>query len=271
MISCTLSFYKHICRGISLCCSYISKEDSSMSPSIQTPGILEAKKDTEESNAAQMTISSDKLLMKSSDEGTTKMEIDGLSSADDCMRNKKCQTQMSSSSNVNDDISGDGYAFKGRSVSCSTGIITYMTTDCVGVKSSFEIKNSFESHNTPIRSEASSLEIADSLDKDTFMLSAGSTEKTQLMAPLITFSRRYKRKRNREGPDTRGKFLMEDTKHSTVTKCGNSTCGETSSAEAACREGCSVGHASDLKQPVVVHDTCDMVCQIENKVCCLHA
>lgn len=230
---------------------------------MRTSSILEAKKDIEESNDAQMAISSDKLLMKSSEEGASKRDVDGLSSTDDCLQNKKCHTQMSSSSIVNPDISVDDRYFEGRT--------TNMTADSIGVKSCFEGKSSFESHDTPLRSETSSLDIADSLDKDTFISSGVSAEKTQLIAPLITFSRRCKRKRNTEGPDTRGKFLLEDRKHSIVTKCSNSACRDTSSSEAPYRKGCSIGHSSNLEHPAVFHDTSAMVCQIESKVCFLRA
>ncbi|POO03017.1 Octamer-binding transcription factor [Trema orientale] len=256
----------HICQGTSLCCSYINKQDSSTSPSIETSSILAAKKDIEESNTAQMTISSDKLLMKSSDECTSKGYLDGVSSSDDCLQNRMCHTQMISTANVNDDVLGDDHYLEGTLVSSLMGATTNATTESAGVKSFFEGKKGFESHDTPLRSETSSLDITDSLDKDTFILSSDLAEKTQLMAPLITFSRRSKRKRNTEGPDTQGKFSLEDRKHSLVTKCSNSACGDTSSSEAAYGKGCFIDHLLELKRPAAIHDTSGLVCQIENRI-----
>ncbi|PON45470.1 Octamer-binding transcription factor [Parasponia andersonii] len=256
----------HICQGTSLCCTYINKQDSSTSPSIETSSILAEKKYIEESNTAQMTVSSDKLLMKSSDECTSKADLDGESSADDCLQNRTCHTQMISTVNGNDDVLGDDHYLKGTLVSSLMGATTNTTTESAGVKSFFEGKKGFESHDIPLRSETSSLDITDSLDKDTFILSSDLADKTPLMAPLITFSRRCKRKRNTEGTDTQGKFSLEDRKHALVTKCSNSACGDTSSSEAAYGKGCSINHVLDLKRPAAIHDTSGLVCQIENRI-----
>ncbi|XP_062084236.1 uncharacterized protein LOC133790580 [Humulus lupulus] len=256
---------EHICQGISLCSTCINKQDSSTSSSVQMSSLLEAKKDIEESDAAEKTLSSDKLLMKSSDESISEKDVDVPSSAEDCSQNKTCHTPMSSSSDVIADISGDNRCFEGRLASNLVGTTANKSMVSVGLKSSLEVKSSFESHDTPLRSETSSLEIADSVDKGKFISSTGSAEKAPSMAPLITFSRRYKRKRN-DSPDTQGKFSLEDRKHSVVSKCSNSACGDTSSSEAAHRKGCSIDQSSELKPPAGVNDTSDLICQIENKV-----
>ncbi|KAM6577262.1 hypothetical protein CsatB_029099 [Cannabis sativa] len=255
---------EHICQGISLCSTCINKQDSSASSPVQVSSLLEAKIHIEESNAAEKTLSSDKLLMKSSDESIPKREGGVPSSAEDCLRNKTCHTQMNSSCDVITDISGDNRCVEGRLASYLTGTTANTSTNSAGVKSSLEVKSSFETHDTLLKSETSSLEIADSVDKDMLISSNGSAEKALSMAPLLTFSRRCKKKR-KDSPDTHGNFLLEDRKHSLASKCSNSASGDTSS-KAAHRKGCSIDHSSELKPPASVNDTSDLVCETENKV-----
>lgn len=242
--------FKHTCRERSLC-SCINKQDSTTSSSAQKVNRLKAEKAIEKPNNTPMTLHSDEDI---SEKGRV-----GLSSLNDCLQNKSCHAQTGSSSSVNADIIGDNGYFEGRLVFCSRGTVTDTTADSFGLKPSFERKSNFESHDTPPRSNASSLKITESLDKDKATALCSDSEKTKLMGPLITFSRRCKRKRNIEGADS---------KCSLGAKWSDSACGKTSLCEPANKKSCSIGRATDFKPPEQFHDTSEMGCQTENKVCC---
>ncbi|KAL5538838.1 hypothetical protein UlMin_045137 [Ulmus minor] len=250
---------KRICQGRGLCCRCMNKQDSSTSQTIQKCSRIEESKEIEEADTTQMTINCDELSMRNSDKGMFERDADGFSSMDNCLENNLCHTQKGSSSSVNIDTCGDNDHSERTLVSYSSGSATKTPTDSVGLKPSIKRESICEYDDISLTSGTSNLENADSVSKDKFTIGGDSAWETKFAAPLITFSRTYKRKRDRCGPVTQKKVVLEDGNCTVITKKSDSAYGNDTSCEADCNKGHSTSHVPNSK-PLMEIQGADLTC-----------
>lgn len=130
---------------------------------------------------------------------------------------------------------------KERLSSDSTGTATNLIIDVIGLQLSLERRDGLDcdADSSCILKTLTS-EKHDSLAENNNTVCGGLVKETRSTAPLITFSRKNKRK-------------MEDKSGSLVNKY---------------QKGCSKGHETDSKPAAEVDDTSYSSCLIEGKVCC---
>ncbi|XP_068316832.1 uncharacterized protein [Pyrus communis] len=214
---------------------------------------LEDKKQVKVSEPRQLTINSHKFLT-SLNEGPSERDAYGSSSMDLSLENKSSHQKVGSSSNTNSEALVDDSNVGGRLVCRLTGNATEMTTDFVRPKSSsssFERKSGSKCVGISLRLNVSNLEDTDSLSKNKVDNSCGdSAVQTKSTAPLITFCRRKKRRKDTDKSDIQRKSVPVENNCSLVTKLSNSVCANAASCDETSPENCSVNHETDLKHSI---------------------
>ncbi|KAK9291653.1 hypothetical protein L1049_019602 [Liquidambar formosana] len=221
---------KRMPRGKRLCLSCIGRQDSSASQPIRESSRLKAKKNIEGSDMRQMTLRSHKLiLMKSPSEGASE-EKRGFFSTGLSSERKSSNIEIASCSYMNSGSPCNDGRTERSVASQSVVMDTKKSLEFVGTKTSSEINCSSRCTGASVL-KTSNLESTDSLSKDKCIdICRDALLQTKLTTPLITFSRRFKRKKDADGIDTQSKLLVEGKYNSLVTKLGNSGYGTTFSA-----------------------------------------
>lgn len=255
----------YISHGKRQCCGSIIQKDSLTSQPLQKSSRLKAKKNIEGYDSSEMRVSSNKsFLMRSSGEGSVK-DSAGPSSEDIVPDNKFGHIQMVSCSNVNSSTTCDHNYSEGILLCKSMGLDTEKSSDFVSLKSSFVTKCSFACDDVSSGLKLSNLEDTDSLCKATSSNCSDAVGPTKLTTPFITFSRRYKRKKEMDGDNRQGKSLFEEKK-CTFGKWSNCANGN-AHGRATCNKACLVDHAADTSQSKEVPDSRRSYCQNKDKVC----
>lgn len=120
-------------------------------------------------------------------------------------------------------------------------------SDIVNLKSSTERRCSSECMDASELKKVNSEE-TDILSEDKSGLLCGNVVAETRLSPMITFSRRSKRKKNVDGTNIQSKSLVGEDKCTLLTKEVNSAYGTTSTYEAVPGKGCSGDLSTDLKQ-----------------------
>jgi hypothetical protein len=210
-----------------------------------------------------MRVSSNKsFLMRSPGEGSGK-DTAGPSSEDIVSDNKFGHIQMVSCSNVNSSTACDHNYSEGILLPKSMGLDPEKSSDFVSLKSSFVTKCSFACDDVSSGLKLSNLEDTDCKTKSSNCSDAVGP--TKLTTPFITFSRRYKRKKEMDGNGRQEKSLFEEKKCSLFGKWSNCANGN-AHGRATCNKDCLVDHAADISQSKEVPDSRRLYCQNKDKV-----
>lgn len=121
--------------------------------------------------------------------------------------------------------------------------------ECIGTS----VPKNVDSEETELLSNAKSGKVNSEetglLSKEkSSILCSNTVRETRSASPLITFSRRSKRKKNVDGTDTQTQSLAGEKNCSLATKGSNSTYSTTSMCEEAPSKGCSADLLTDLQQ-----------------------
>lgn len=150
-------------------------------------------------------------------------------------------------------LGDDGYV--GRRLVSQKGNVT----DSVSYEppsSSYERKNSSGCDGSSLRLNTSNLEDTDSFSEVKLENSSGDLAvQTKWKTPLLTFCRRYKRKKGIDESDIQSKSLAVENNCSVITKSNNYACANTTSCEAISLESFSLDHGADLNP---CREVCDM-------------
>ncbi|XP_062144435.1 uncharacterized protein LOC133851854 isoform X3 [Alnus glutinosa] len=245
------------------CCRSIIQKDSSTSQPLQKSSRLKAKKNIEGYDSSEMRVSSNKsFLMRSPGEGSGK-DTAGPSSEDIVSDNKFGHSQMVSCSNVNSSTACDHNYSEGILLPKSMGLDPEKSSDFVSLKSSFVTKCSFACDDVSSGLKLSNLEDTDCKTKSSNCSDAVGP--TKLTTPFITFSRRYKRKKEMDGSGRQEKSLFEEKKCSLFGKWSNCANGN-AHGRATCNKDCLVDHAADISQSKEVPDSRRLYCQNKDKI-----
>lgn len=245
-----LSLSKHAHHGKRLCCDCIKQQDSSTSQSVRKSCRMKAKKCIEGSDMEQMTIDShESLLIRSPGEGTSGKDTVGLSSIDASLDNKSSNIQIGSCSNKNSTLTfDDGYS-GGRLVSQSRGMDPGKSLEVISLEPSFKRNCNSSCNNSLCLLNTSKVEATDSISKDKPPNMSGDSHKQSKSTTLfITFSRRYKRKKEIDGADTQKNLILQEKDCSLLTKWSDSAYGNNCPFEAAAsHKSCSGDQLTDSK------------------------
>ncbi|GAV79526.1 hypothetical protein CFOL_v3_22991 [Cephalotus follicularis] len=216
----SLKFSHHGIRS----CGYCNKQQgSATSKPVQKSCEIKAKKCIEASDVEQMAIDShDSFLTRSPGEGTSGKNTVELSPVDVLLENKSSHVHIESSSNVNPASTFDDGHSRGRLASRSKEIDSGKSLEVISLE-------------LPSHSKDKSPKISSDLH-----------EQSKSKTLFITFSRRYKRKKDLDGPDTQNKLLLQEKDCSSLTKCNNSAYGIYGSCEAEPHKRCSGDQSRDL-------------------------
>lgn len=150
-------------------------------------------------------------------------------------------------------LGDDGYV--GRRLVSQKGNVS----DSVGYEpppSSYERKNSSGCDVSSLRLNTSNLKDTDSFSEVKLEnLSGDLAVETKWRTPLLTFCRRYKRKKEMDESDIHSKSLTVENNYSVITKSNNYACANTTSCEAISLESFSLDHGADLNP---CREVCDM-------------
>uniref|UniRef100_A0A5B7C4V4 Myb-like domain-containing protein n=1 Tax=Davidia involucrata TaxID=16924 RepID=A0A5B7C4V4_DAVIN len=232
------SSLKRIRRGKRLCTGCIKQQDSSISLQVRKSNRLNETKHTEESVMRQVTPHSHTFLMGSPGEGSPHKDSGGPFSKDLSSKEKSSHIQVGSCSYVD---SGSAYT-EGSLVSRSVEMDTESKSNIVSLKSSFERKCNSECTGASVlkKFNLEETDVSDVPYKDKFSSSSGNAlTESKLTTPLITFSRRSKRKKCSDGTDICNSLVGEKN-CSVATQGMNTVYAITCSCETASCKGCSV-------------------------------
>ncbi|XP_059438902.1 uncharacterized protein LOC132171562 isoform X3 [Corylus avellana] len=261
---CNQSYHPQCINKSLKCCGSIIQKDSSTSQPLRKSSRLKAKKNIEGYDSSEMMVSSNKSLMRSPGEGSGK-DTAGPSSEDIVSDNKFGHIQMVSCSNVNSSTACDHNYSEGILLSKSMGLGTEKCSDFVSLKSSFGMKCSFACDDVSSGLKLSNLEDTDSRCKAKFSNCSDAVAPTKLTTSFITFSRRYKRKKEMDGGNTQGKSLFEEKKCTLFSKWSNCANGN-AHGPATFNKACLVDHAADIIQSKEVPDSRHSYCQNKDKI-----
>lgn len=236
-------------HGKRLCSSCIKEHDSSTSQLVQESGRNKAKKQVEGSDTREVTCDSHKLaLIRSPGKGTSRKDMVESLPTDLSFVKKFSHIQRGSCSYVNSGSAcNDGFA-EGNLLSCSVGMNSEKNLETLGLKSSYGRKCSYGCAVTAA-SKTLNMEGSDSQAKDkSSKVFVDSLTQAKVTTPLLTFSRRSKRKRDVDSTNAERKFLVGQ-KSSLITKLNDSSYGIPCLSEATSQKGFSVAHSADLKLP----------------------
>lgn len=209
-----------------LSCGCKHKESSTIQQ-FQKSSRLEANTHIEGSDTNLMTVHSCKSPVMGSSDNMS-------------LENKSPHIQVGSCSVMNKDL-------EGKLVSVSMGMNAGKSLDFISSKSSSGKNCSSVCDTGSCLLKASNLEGIDSLPRDnSTKLPGDSLVQANLTAPLITFSRRCKKKKDNEEADAKRSSLLEEkncSSESFLTKWSKSTDG------AASHKGSSGDHSTVLKLP----------------------
>uniref|UniRef100_A0A7N2KQY0 Uncharacterized protein n=1 Tax=Quercus lobata TaxID=97700 RepID=A0A7N2KQY0_QUELO len=263
-LQCLDKLIKCISYGKRLCCGIIMQKDSSTSHPLRKSSRLKGKKHIEGSNSREIMVSSDKSFQMGSPGGGSRKDTAGSSSEDMVLDDKFGQIQMVSCLNANSGTAGDENCSEGTLLSQSMGLDTETSLDFVSLKSSFETKCSFACDDDSSGLKVSHLEDTDLLCKDKSTNRSDSVVQAKLTTPFLTFSRRYKKKKEMDECDTRKSSLFDET-HSLFNERSNcaieNVCGGVTSHKA-----CLVDHATDTRQLEEVPDSRHTSSQSKDKI-----
>lgn len=248
-LQCLNSSLKHMQHGKRLCSSCIKEHDSSTSQLVQESGRNKAKKQVEGSDTREVTCDSHKLdLIRSPGKGTSRKDMVEPLPTDLSFVKKFSHIQGGSCSYVNSGSArNDGFA-EGNLLSCSVGMNSEKNLETLGLKSSYGRKCSYGCAVTAA-SKTLNMEGSDSQAKDkSSKVFVDSLTQAKVTTPLLTFSRRSKRKRDVDSTNAERKFLVGQ-KSSLITKLNDSSYGIPCLSEATSQKGFSVAHSADLKLP----------------------
>ncbi|KAJ7973600.1 Protein CHROMATIN REMODELING 4 [Quillaja saponaria] len=220
-LQCLDKTLKHVCHQRRLCCGCMKQQGSSASLPVQKPSRPKTKEHLEYFELAKMSdIAQKSLLEKSPGEDTSMKEAADLTSAETYLQNLT-DPQIDSCSRENFGIAYDDDSSKFRSACAES---------CTALK-------------------RSTIEINDPLLKDGFItVCGGSNVQTKFTSPLITFSRRYKRKKHMDGVVTQGNLLLEEENCSLLTKWSNYANDNAGSREETSFRDFSVDHLASFEQ-----------------------
>ncbi|RVW45700.1 hypothetical protein CK203_105147 [Vitis vinifera] len=212
-LQCLNSSLKHMQHGKRLCSSCIKEHDSSTSQLVQESGRNKAKKQVEGSDTREIY-----LLLRSS------------------VTFREARVHIVNSGSA----CNDGFA-EGNLLSCSVGMNSEKNLETLGLKSSYGRKCSYGCAVTAA-SKTLNMEGSDSQAKDkSSKVFVDSLTQAKVTTPLLTFSRRSKRKRDVDSTNAERKFLVGQ-KSSLITKLNDSSYGIPCLSEATSQKGFSVAH-----------------------------
>ncbi|KAA8538890.1 hypothetical protein F0562_025582 [Nyssa sinensis] len=255
------SSLKCVRRGKRFCAGCIKQQDSSISLQVRKSIRQKENKHIEESDMRLMTPHSHTFLMGSPGEGSPHKDSGGLFSKDLSSKEKSSHIQAGSCSYVD---SGSAYT-EGSLVSRSVEMDTESKSNLVSLKPSCERQCNSECTCASVLKKFNSEE-TDVLFKDKFSSSSVNVlTESKLTGPLITFSRRSKRKKYSEGNDIQSKSLVGEKNYSLATKGMNSVYALACSCETAWCKGCLVDLSKDLKQSGQDPNTMHLFAQDQEK------
>ncbi|KAL5767306.1 hypothetical protein ACOSQ2_014089 [Xanthoceras sorbifolium] len=262
-LQCLNRSVKHIPHGKKLVCNSIEQHDCSTSQPVRKYSRLKAKKRIEESDALDVTVRPRKIHIMSSGEGTSGKDMGGSSSVDVSLESKSNHIQICSCSNVNSCPGSDEKCFKRRLVSRSVATETAKSSDFLASKLADKRKCCLPCDDGLFLSKTSNSEISE--DKCT-NLCGDFPVQTKLTTPLITFSRRCKRKKDIDQTDAPKRSLTEKD-CSVLTRWSNAAAHcNSSSCEAPSLKVNSTYLSTDSELPGENPDTRLLCCHNQNEM-----
>ncbi|XP_031249807.1 uncharacterized protein LOC116107661 isoform X2 [Pistacia vera] len=228
---------KHIRLGKRLCSDCFVKK----SQPVRKSSRLKARKHIQGSNVLQMTVRSQNL-----GEGPSRTDTGEWSSVDISSKNKSIDFHNGSCSNVNYSSASDNACSESRLVSQSMGMETAQSLNFIGSKSADESKSSLPCDDGSSMSKTLNLGIS----TDNFTnLSSDLHVQRKVTTPLITFSRKNKRKKDLDQADALKDSSPMENSGSLLTRWSNYTRVNTSSSEATSHKGRSIDHSGRMELP----------------------
>ncbi|KAJ0015008.1 hypothetical protein Pint_21368 [Pistacia integerrima] len=228
---------KHIRLGKRLCSDCFIKK----SQPVRKSSRLKARKHIQGSNVLQMTVRSQNL-----GEGPSRTDTGEWSSVDISSKNKSIDFHNGSCSNVNYSSASDNACSESRLVSQSMGMETAQSLNFIGSKSADESKSSLPCDDGSSMSKTLNLGIS----TDNFTNLSGDLHvQRKVTTPLITFSRKNKRKKDLDQADALKDSSPMENSGSLLTRWSNYTRVNTSSSEATSHKGRSIDHSGRMELP----------------------
>lgn len=259
------SLPKHIRLGKRLCSECFIKKSQPVRKSIR----LKAREHCQGSDVLQITVKS-----KSPGEVPSETDTGEWSSVDISAKNKSTDFQGGSCPNANFSSASDNACSESRLISQSMGMETAQRLNFIGSKSADESKYSLPCHEgSPL---SKTLKLGISTD-DFTNLSGDLLVRSKLTTPLITFSRKNKRKKDLDQADALRDSSPVENNCSLLARWSNST--HVNNSSAISHKGGSMDHSGHTELQGKDPDGGHLCCN-EDKVCpcpylimllCMHA
>ncbi|XP_044472267.1 uncharacterized protein LOC123200927 isoform X2 [Mangifera indica] len=228
-LRCLVQSKKHIRLGKRLCSECFIKKSQPVRKSIR----LKAREHCQGSDVLQITVKS-----KSPGEVPSETDTGEWSSVDISAKNKSTDFQGGSCPNANFSSASDNACSESRLISQSMGMETAQRLNFIGSKSADESKYSLPCHEgSPL---SKTLKLGISTD-DFTNLSGDLLVRSKLATPLITFSRKNKRKKDLDQADALRDSSPVENNCSLLARWSNST--HVNNSSAISHKGGSMDHS----------------------------